>query len=174
MHHLCSSQRTSTIGTLRHCSGGKCHGELTRPRTSRKQLQPQFRLQNGCEPRRAHWLGVSEWFCRPADERYLSLNELACTVRDRADRSRTRVVDSALIHVEASRTDPEPLALILPGSGTPVDAAPLELRPACKPGWRAGRLPAAASRGTRSNQPDRLTANRVEQIKNALERAVMF
>jgi hypothetical protein len=28
----------------------------------------------------------SEWFSRPADERYLSLSELAHSVRDRADR----------------------------------------------------------------------------------------
>ena|GEM_PF-5777282 len=34
----------------------------------------------------------SEWFSRPADERYLSLSELAHTVRDRTDRSRMRVV----------------------------------------------------------------------------------
>lgn len=52
----------------------------------------------------------SEWFSRPADERYLSLSELARSVRDRADRSRTRVVESALIHVEANRNDPERLA----------------------------------------------------------------
>jgi hypothetical protein len=62
----------------------------------------------------------SEWFSRPADQRYLSLNELARTVCDRADRSRTRVVESALIHVEASRADPERLVLLLPGSDTPV------------------------------------------------------
>ena len=62
----------------------------------------------------------SEWFSRPADQRYLSLNELARTVRDRTDRSRTRVVESALIHVEANRTDPERLALVLPGSDKPV------------------------------------------------------
>jgi hypothetical protein len=34
----------------------------------------------------------SEWFSRPADERCLSLGELARAVRGRADRSRTRVV----------------------------------------------------------------------------------
>ncbi|WP_436810232.1 hypothetical protein [Sphingomonas sp. DT-204] len=51
----------------------------------------------------------SEWFSRPADERYLSLSELAHSVRDRADRSRTLVVESALIHVEANRSDPERL-----------------------------------------------------------------
>lgn len=56
----------------------------------------------------------------PADERYLSLSELARSVRDRTDRSRTRVVESALIHVEANRNDTERLALILPSADTPV------------------------------------------------------
>src|ERR1700742_2137065 len=58
----------------------------------------------------------SEWFSRPADERYLSLSDLARSVRDRADRSRTRGVESALIHVGASRGDSERLNLTLPGS----------------------------------------------------------
>jgi len=62
----------------------------------------------------------SEWFSRPDDERYLSLSELADSVRRRSERSRTRVVETALIHVEANRTDPERLSLILPGSDTPV------------------------------------------------------
>lgn len=62
----------------------------------------------------------SEWFSRPADERFLSLNELARSVRYRADSSRTRVVESALIHVESNRADPERLALMLPGSDTSV------------------------------------------------------
>ena len=80
----------------------------------------------------------SEWFSRPADERYLSLNELANTVRDRTDRSRTRVVESALIHVEASRDDPERLALMLPGSDKPVAptigaSASLQARSAPRP-----------------------------------------
>ncbi|VIO81250.1 DUF932 domain-containing protein [Bradyrhizobium ivorense] len=108
----------------------------------------------------------SEWFCRPADERYLSLNELACTVRERADRSRTRVVESALIHVEASRADPERLALMLPGSDTPV--APTH--------WSFGQLasqvgaPAAYLRQLPAalagiNLQYGLTANRLEQIK---------
>ncbi|MBR1162811.1 DUF932 domain-containing protein [Bradyrhizobium elkanii] len=108
----------------------------------------------------------SEWFRRPADERYLSLNELACTVRDRTDRSRTRVVESALIHVEASPADPERLALMLPGSDTPV--APTH--------WSFGQLasqvgaPAAYLRQLPAalagiNLQYGLTANRVEQIK---------
>jgi hypothetical protein len=62
----------------------------------------------------------SEWFSRPADERYLSLTELARSVRDRADHSQTRVVESARIHVEANRADPERLALLLPDADRPV------------------------------------------------------
>src|SRR5258708_19693202 len=62
----------------------------------------------------------SEWFSRPADERYLSLNELARAVRDRTDRSRTRVVESALIHVEPSPPHPSPLALMLPRPAKPL------------------------------------------------------
>lgn len=108
----------------------------------------------------------SEWFSRPADQRYLSLDELASTVRDRTDRSRTRVVESALIQVEASRSDPERLALMLPGSDTPV--APTH--------WSFGQLasqvgaPAAYLRQLPAalagiNLQHGLTANRAEQIK---------
>jgi hypothetical protein len=108
----------------------------------------------------------SEWFSRPADQRYLSLNELARTVCDRAERSRTRVVESALIHVEASRADPERLALMLPGSDTPV--APTH--------WSFGQLasqvgaPAAYLRQLPAalagiNLQYGLTANRVELVK---------
>jgi hypothetical protein len=62
----------------------------------------------------------SEWFSRPDDERFLSLDDLAQSVRGRADRSRTRVVETALIHVEASRAQPERLSLMLPGATSPV------------------------------------------------------
>jgi hypothetical protein len=62
----------------------------------------------------------SEWFARPADERYLSLSALYDDVHRRTERSRTRVVESALIHVEANRNDPERLSLILPSVETPV------------------------------------------------------
>ena len=47
----------------------------------------------------------SEWFSRPNDQRYLSLDDLARSVRGRSERSRTRVIESALIHVEANRND---------------------------------------------------------------------
>jgi hypothetical protein len=43
----------------------------------------------------------SEWFLRPADERFLSLSELFASVRGRAERSRTQTVESAAIRVEA-------------------------------------------------------------------------
>ena len=56
----------------------------------------------------------SEWFSRPADERYLSLSELFAAVRGRTERSRTRTVESAAIRVEASRDDAERLSLMLP------------------------------------------------------------
>lgn len=62
----------------------------------------------------------SEWFSRPADERYLSLSELFSAAYRRTERSQTRTVASAAIQVEASRDDAERLALILPGSDAPV------------------------------------------------------
>ena len=62
----------------------------------------------------------SEWFSRPDDERYLSLDTLAEAVRTRAEHSRSRVVESAAIKVEASRGNPERLSLMLPGANAPT------------------------------------------------------
>src|SRR3984885_14028157 len=62
----------------------------------------------------------SEWFSRPADERYLSLSELHASVRNRTERSRTRTVESAAIRVEAHRDDGDRLTLMLPGAETPI------------------------------------------------------
>ena len=62
----------------------------------------------------------SEWFSRPADERYLCLSEVHAAVRGRAERSRTRTVETAAIRVEANRDDAERLALILPGEEGPL------------------------------------------------------
>jgi len=108
----------------------------------------------------------SEWFKRPDDERFLSLDALAEMVRGRAERSRTRVVDSALIHVEASRTDSERLSLMLPGAEAPV--APTH--------WSFGQLatlvgaPSAYLRQLPAalagiNLQYGLTSHRAEQIK---------
>lgn len=62
----------------------------------------------------------SEWFARPADERYLSLSALHAAVRGRAERSATRTVESRSIRVEAGREDAERLTLVLPGRAEPV------------------------------------------------------
>jgi hypothetical protein len=62
----------------------------------------------------------SEWFSRPDDERFLSLDALHNAVKARADRASTRTVETREVRVEASRSDPERLALILPGRDAPV------------------------------------------------------
>ena len=108
----------------------------------------------------------SEWFLRPADERFLSLSELFASVRGRAERSRTRTVESAAIRVEATRENPDRLALMLPGSAEPV--APTH--------WSFGQLaalvgaPAAYLRQLPAplagiNLQYGLTAHRAEQVK---------
>ncbi|MEZ5688324.1 MAG: DUF932 domain-containing protein [Caenibius sp.] len=108
----------------------------------------------------------SEWFSRPDDERFLSLTDLGDMVRARSERSRTRVVETALIHVEANRNDPERLALVLPGADAP--AVPTH--------WSFGQLasqvgaPAAYLRQLPAplaaiNLQYGLTSHRAEQIK---------
>ena len=108
----------------------------------------------------------SEWFSRPNDERYLSLSELYASVKGRAERSRTRTVESAAIRVEAHRDDPENLALTLPDAEAPV--APTH--------WSFGQLaslvsaPAAYLRQLPAplagiNLQYGLTSHRAEQIK---------
>ncbi len=62
----------------------------------------------------------SEWFNRPDDERYLSLDDLWANVKGRSERSRSRVVQTADIRVEAARDNPERLHLMLPKAHEPV------------------------------------------------------
>jgi hypothetical protein len=62
----------------------------------------------------------SEWFSRPADERYLSLSDLFAAVQGRTERSRTRTVESAAIRVAASRDDDERMTVMLPGADAPL------------------------------------------------------
>ena len=62
----------------------------------------------------------SEWFSRPDDERFLSLDDLFASVKGRAERSRTHQVESAAIRVDANRDDPEKLGLVLPGADGPI------------------------------------------------------
>ena len=108
----------------------------------------------------------SEWFNRPADERYLSLNDLFASVKGRSDRSRTRTVESAAVRVEANRDNAERLSLMLPGSDAPI--APTH--------WSFGQLaslvgaPAAYLRQLPAalagiNLQYGLSSHRAEQIK---------
>lgn len=108
----------------------------------------------------------SEWFNRLADERYLSLTDLRNSVRARSQRSRTRIVESERIRVEASRDDAERLLLMLPDAEAPV--APTH--------WSFGQLarlvgaPAAYLRQLPAplaaiNLQYGLTSQRAEQVK---------
>ena len=62
----------------------------------------------------------SEWFRRPDDERFLSLDALMASVRQRSERSHTRILESAAVRVEARSDDAEGLSLHLPGEDRPV------------------------------------------------------
>lgn len=108
----------------------------------------------------------SEWFSRPADERFLSLSDLYAAVRGRTERSRTRTVERAAIRVEASRENAERLTLMLPGADAPVTPTH----------WSFGQLaslvgaPAAYLRQLPAplagiNLQYGLTSNRAEQVK---------
>jgi hypothetical protein len=108
----------------------------------------------------------SEWFNRPADERYLSLSDLMASVQGRAESSRTRTVESAAIRIEASRDDAERLTLMVPGADRPI--APTH--------WSFGQLagivgaPATYLRQLPAplagiNLQYGLTAHRAEQVK---------
>ena len=133
-------------------------------------LAPERRSQAGykVDVTRGERVGrvSSEWFSRPADERFLSLSELFASVNGRAERSRTRTVESAAVRVEASRNDAERLTLVLPGSDAPV--APTH--------WSFGQLaslvgaPAAYLRQLPAplaaiNLQYGLTSHRAEQVK---------
>ncbi|TVV72762.1 DUF932 domain-containing protein [Sphingomonas solaris] len=108
----------------------------------------------------------SEWFSRPADERYLSLSDLFGSVKGRSERSRTRTVESAAVRVEASRDNAEGLALVLPGAVAPITPTH----------WSFGQLaslvgaPAAYLRQLPAtlagiNLQYGLTSHRAEQVK---------
>lgn len=58
----------------------------------------------------------SEWFSRPSDQRFLSLDELQASLQHRANHSRSRVVDSREIRIEACPDEADALSVILPSS----------------------------------------------------------
>jgi hypothetical protein len=62
----------------------------------------------------------SEWFARPADERFLSLGALYASVLARAETASTRIVESRSIEVRAEPGNADRLTLLAPGSAGPV------------------------------------------------------
>ena len=62
----------------------------------------------------------SEWFNRPADERYLSLSSLHEAVRGRADRSQAWSVDTKKLQIHANMNDPERLRILDTSTGNEV------------------------------------------------------
>lgn len=62
----------------------------------------------------------SEWFSRPDDEKFLSLKDLYASVRTRADKASTRIVESRSLRVEARSDNAERLMLLAPGDERPI------------------------------------------------------
>ena len=85
---------------------------------SRNAASPGYRV----DPGRGERVGrvSSEWFSRPADERFLSLTDLHIAVKARTDRSRARTFETRDLRVEAARDNPERLCLVLPGEPEPI------------------------------------------------------
>ena len=108
----------------------------------------------------------SEWFSRPADERYLSLNALHDAVRGRADHSHTRTVESRTLQIEAGREDPEALSVIVPGAGAPLVPTHWSFGQLCglvgAPGSYLREIPAALAG---INLQYGLARHRAEQVK---------
>lgn len=63
----------------------------------------------------------SQWFSRPDDERFLSLNDLFEKVKGRADRSHSKVIDVSDIRINAKMDDPDKLTMHLDSD---VEVAP--------------------------------------------------
>jgi len=74
------------------------------------------------DPSRGERIGrvSSEWFRRPADERFLNLSDLHRSVKTRAERSLARTVPSNEVRVEARREDGDRLRLTLPGDAEEI------------------------------------------------------
>ena len=95
----------------------------------------------------------SEWFSRPADERFLSLSDLHTAVKVRADQSRARTVETRDLRVEAARDNPETPSPRAAGRARADRPDPLELRPVGRSRRRPGRLPARPPGADRRHQP---------------------
>ena len=108
----------------------------------------------------------SEWFSRPEDERYLSLNELFEAVRARAEVATARTVETCAIRVEAASDNPERLALLLPDREAPLAPTHWSFGQLCSlvgaPSGYLRQLPAALAG---INMQHGLLAHRGELVK---------
>ncbi|WP_422057855.1 DUF932 domain-containing protein [Sphingomonas sp.] len=108
----------------------------------------------------------SEWFSRPDDERFLSLDSLYDRVRARAESATTRIVESRAVRVEARSDDPERLTLHVPDRGEPVAPTNWSFGQLCSlvgaPASYLRTLPAALAG---INMQHGLIAHRGEQVK---------
>ena len=108
----------------------------------------------------------SEWFSRPDDEKFLSLTDLYASVRSRADRATTRVIESKAVRVEARSENPERLSLIVPGDDGPIAPTNWSFGQLCSlvsaPASYLRNLPAALAG---INLQHGLLSHRGEQVK---------
>jgi hypothetical protein len=108
----------------------------------------------------------SEWFSRPADERFLSLDTLYESVKRRAEHSHTRTVESRAVQIEAQRDDAEALTVVVPGSSSPLSPTHWSFGQLCSlagaPGGYLRELPAPLAG---INLQYGLSHHRAEQVK---------
>ena len=109
---------------------------------------------------------ASEWFSRPADERYLDLDTLFKSVSRRAARSRSRTVESRELRVQASSNEADALSVILPGSDTPLLPTHWSFGQLCSlVGAPAGYLRDMPAKLAGINLQYGLSCHRPEQVK---------
>ena len=108
----------------------------------------------------------SEWFSRPPDERFLSLGDLHRSVRSRAERASTRIVESKALRVQAQSDDPHRLELFVPGADAAVAPTHWSFGQLCSlvgaPSGYLRELPAALAG---INLQHGLVAHRGEHVK---------
>jgi hypothetical protein len=108
----------------------------------------------------------SEWFSRPDDERFLSLDELYAAVRRRAEAASTRTVETKAIRVVAAAGEPDRLSLLLPDREAPVASTHWSFGQLCSlvgaPSGYLRQLPAALAG---INMQHGLLAHRGELVK---------
>ena len=108
----------------------------------------------------------SEWFSRPEDERYLSLNDLFDAVHARAEAATARTIETRAIRVEAASDSPERLSLLLPDREEPVAPTHWSFGQLCSlvgaPSGYLRQLPAALAG---INMQHGLLAHRGELVK---------